>query len=222
MSSVKDYISSIIYFEGITEEELAYVAENSIPRTYPAGEIVFVEGEPAQGLWVVEQGRVKIFKLNPHGGEHILHLRGPGKTFNDIAALDGGNNPANAAALSAEVRLWLVPSDVIKAILTRNPQLAHNVIRLLAIRVRSLVSQIEDLALYSVIARLARFLLKQAEDPSLSGPGVTRTAIAAHLSTTPQTISVALRELEEAGAIDFDRHRITIIDEEALHAIAML
>lgn len=221
-STIQSHVSSVIYFRGITSEEITYVTNNSVLRTFAANEMIFLEGEPAQGLWIVESGRVKIYKLSPDGNEHILHLRGPGKTFNDIGALDGGDNPANAAALSAEVQVWLVPIDIITHVLTHNPQVALNVIRLLAKRVRSLVGQIEDLALYSVIVRLARFLIKQVDDPSLSGPGVTRTAIAAHLNTTPQTISVALRELEAAGAIEFDRHQITIVDETQLRAIALI
>ncbi|MFW5709575.1 MAG: Crp/Fnr family transcriptional regulator [Chloroflexota bacterium] len=219
--SVTRRLSSVIYFEGITSEEREYIADNSQLRTFAANETIFLEGESAQGLWIVEKGRVKIYKLSPDGNEHILHLRGPGKTFNDIGALDGGQNPANAAALSATVQVWLIPAEVITHVLSNNLQVSLNVIRLLARRVRSLVGQIEDLALYSVIVRLARFLIKQAEDPSLSGPGVTRTAIAAHLNTTPQTISVALRELETTGAIQFDRHQVTIVDEDKLHTIAM-
>lgn len=222
MVSIKNHIQSIPYFKAATEDELIYIAENSLLRTYAAGEMIFLEGERAEGLWIVEHGNVKIFKLNPDGGEHILHLRGPGKTFNDIAALDRGNNPANASALSAETHVRLITIDVITQVLTQNPQVALAVIRLLAVRVRSLVGQIENLALYSVIVRLARFLLKQAEDPSLSGPGITRTAIAAHINTTPQTVSVVLRELEIAGAIEFDRHQIIIIDEHILRSIAIL
>ena len=187
-----------------------------------AGEIIFLEGEAAEGLWIVETGQVKIFKLSADGGEHILHLRGPGKSFNDIAALDSGSNPANATALSPEAQVWLVPSEVLTYVLSQNTQVALNVIRLLAIRVRSLVGQIEDLALYSVTVRLARFLLKQAEDPTLSGPGITRTAIAAHINTTPQTISNVLHSLEESGAVEFDRHRIVIVNEPLLRSIAML
>jgi CRP-like cAMP-binding protein len=191
-------------------------------RSFSAGETLFHEGEAADGLWIVKEGHVKIFKLNPDGGEHILHLRGPGDTFNDISALDGGGNPANAAALSHNVQVWLIPSAVLTHVLTHNAQVSLNVIRLLAVRVRSLVGQIEELALYSVIVRLARFLLKQSEDPSLSGPGVTRTAIAAHINTTPQTISNLLHSLEEMGAIHFDRHHVIIVDEQLLRSIAML
>lgn len=221
-STIQSYISSVIYFRGITSEEITYITNNSVLRTYTANEIIFLEGETAEGLWIVESGYIKIYKLSPDGNEHILHLRGPGKTFNDIGALDGDNNPANAAALSAKVQVWLVPSEIITQILIQNSQVALNVIRLLAKRVRSLVGQIEDLALYSVIVRLARFLIKQIDDSSLSGPGVTRTVIAAHLNTTPQTISVALRELEATGAIEFDRHQIIIIDETQLRSIALL
>lgn len=222
LATIKHYIGSISYFDGIVEDELTYVARHSVVRTFAAGETIFLEDEPATGLWVVESGHVKIYKLSPDGGEHILHLRGPGKTFNDIAALDGGQNPANAAALSEQTRVWLIPADVIVYVLSHNARVALNVIRLLAVRVRSLVGQIEDLALYSVIARLARFLLKQASDASLSGPGVTRTAIAAHINTTPQTISNVLHTLADAGAIRFDRQHVNIIDEEILRSIAML
>jgi CRP/FNR family transcriptional regulator len=220
--NIKDHIGTISYFEGISADELAYATLQSQLHTFSAGEMIFLEGEQAAGLWIVEEGSVKIFKLSADGDEHILHLRGPGKTFNDVAALDGGNNPANAAALSAVAHVWLIPSDVITYILAHNNRVALNVIRLLAVRVRSLVGQIEDLTLYSVMVRLARFLLKQAVDPSLSGPGITRTAIAAHINTTPQTISNLLRSLEEAGAIKFDRHRIMIVNERILRSIAML
>lgn len=222
MESVQNYVKSIVYFEGIAEEEIAYITDNSVLRFYSGGELIFLEGEFAEGLWIVKKGSVKIFKLNQDGEEHILHLRGPGKTFNDISALDGGHNPANAAALSAEVVVWLIPSPIIQRVLAKNPQLALNVIKMLAGRVRSLVGQIEDLALYSVIVRLSRFLLKQDIDPSLTGPGITRTAIAAHINTTPQTISNMLRSLENAGAIRFDRHEIIIVNEAILRSIAML
>lgn len=222
MIELKNHIHTIAYFEGITEDEITYLSTHSHLRKYSANEMIFFEGDPPEGLWIVHKGRVKVFKLSTEGNEHILHLFGPGKTFNDIAALDGGGNPANTAALSSEVEVWLIPTEVLTEILLGNPQVALNIVRLMAKRVRSLVGQIEDLTLYSVIVRLARFLIKQVHDPSLSGPGVTRTAIAAHLNTTPQTISVALRELESSAAIEFDRHHIKIIDEEKLQSIAML
>lgn len=220
MSAIKNRIQSIPYFQGVTDEELNHITAHSALKHFSSGETIFLEGDATNGLWIVESGRVKIFKINPAGDEHILHLRAPYSTFNDIAVLDGGHNPANAAALYPQTSVWLVPADVVTFVLMNNPQVALNVVRMLAKRVRSLVSKIEDLALYSVIVRLARFLLKQADDPNLMG--ITRTAIASHLNTTPQTISVVLRELEAAGAIEFNRHQIIIVNEDGLRSIALL
>jgi CRP/FNR family transcriptional regulator len=218
---LRQFLLALPYFETLDPPALEVLLQQAIPRHFSGDQIIFSEGEPAAGMWLVDSGRVKIFKLNPEGEEHILHFVGEGNTFNDIAAFDGGNNPANAAALTP-VSLWLIPTAALHQLLAANPQLALRVIRLLAGRVRGLVHQIEDLALYSVSIRLARFLLKQAEDPALSGPGVTRAAIAAHLATTPESVSRSLKTLEETGAIRFDRHRIIIEREDLLRTIAAL
>ncbi|MBK8137035.1 MAG: Crp/Fnr family transcriptional regulator [Chloroflexi bacterium] len=222
MTALRDILQSLTYFQGISQVELDRLVASVVHRRVENGEHLFFEGEPSSGLWIVAEGHVKIYKLNPDGAEHILHILGPGATFNDIAAMDGGSNPANAAALTTPGAIWLLPTNALADLLMSNPRMAMNIIRLMARRVRTLVGQIEDLALYSVVVRLARFLLKQAQDPTLSGPGVTRTAIAAHINTTPQTLSVALRELEHSGAITFDRQRVRIVRNDTLRSIAML
>lgn len=220
-SQISERLAQLIYFEDLPASDLQMLAQSSVARSFSAGQIIFHAGDPATGLWIIEKGRIKITRINPEGDEHILHILGVGDTFNDIAVLDAGNNPANAIALSAAT-VRMIPSDIITHLIESNGQFALKMVRVLAKRTRSLVGQIESLALYSVIVRLSRFLLKQSEEPNLSGPGITRTAIAAHINTTPQTISVALKQLETAGAIEFDRHRIIIIDEEKLQTIALL
>lgn len=222
MLNLRATLQSLTYFQGISSEELDRLTSRAVVKRFASGSTIFIEDDTSAGLWVVADGHVKIYKLNPDGAEHILHIVGPGSTFGDIAAMDGGANPANAAAMNTDADVWLVPHEALADTLLREPRLALNLIRQLARRVRTLVGQIEDLALYSVVVRLSRFLLKQAEDPTLSGPGVTRMAIAAHINTTPQTLSVVLRELEQSGAITFDRHHVRIVREDTLRSIAML
>jgi CRP/FNR family transcriptional regulator len=183
--------------------------------------MIFGETEASGGLWLIEAGSVKVFKLTPDGREHVLHLLGPGDTFNDIAALDGGHNPANAGAAS-RVQAWVIPAAVLQATLASDHTLALAVIAGLARRVRHQVYQIEDLALRSVSGRLARFILEQAENPALAAPAVTRALIAAHLATTPESVSRALRVLEQSGAIRFDRHRILITKANLLRDLALI
>lgn len=215
------FLQGRVYFDDLQPATLELLASRSVRRTFAPGEMISIEGEPTSGMWMIESGRVRIFKVSPGGAELVLHLLGDGETFNDIPALDGGENAANAAALS-HVVAWLLPAEALREAMMRDNVLALNVIRGLTGRIRRLVRKIEDLSLYSVTVRLARFLLNQVADPSLSGPGVTRTAIAAYLNTTPQTISNVLRELEEAGAIRFDRHRIMIVREDILREIALV
>ncbi len=148
-------------------------------------------------------------------------MLGPGDSFNDIAALDGGITPANAIAMSP-VSAWLLPTEIMDRALERYPAMARAALKMMGTRIRALGHQIEDLTLYPVIVRLARFLLAQSENPSLSGPGVTRAAIAAHLATTPETISRALAKLQDTGVIRFDRHKIMITNAELLRTIAVL
>ncbi len=219
--TLAEYLHSRVYFESLSNTNLSWLAAQCQRMIYAPDETIFLEHDRSRGMWMIEQGRVKIYKVNPEGEEHIMHLLGPGNTFNEVATFDGGNNPANAGTLT-EAAVWLLPAEALNHLLTIDNALALKVIKLMAARVRSLVSQLEDLALYSVTIRLARFLLKQLEDPALSGPGVTRANIAAHLATQPETISRALRSLEQAQAIRFDRHRIIITDEKLLRTLAIL
>jgi CRP/FNR family transcriptional regulator len=220
MSQLLAILAQIPYLAVLPEDVRQQISQKVLRFEYPQGGILFFEGEVSKGLWIVEEGTVKISKLNAEGAEYILHLVSGGGSFNDIAALDGSSYPATAAALSS-VKCWVIPHRTIQNILQQHPLAAQAAIRMLTARVRSLVEELESLALYSVTARLARYLLKQAENP-IPEVGITRAAIAAHLATTPESISRSLRSLEQAGAICFNRHQIEITRPDILRALAFL
>jgi CRP-like cAMP-binding protein len=219
--AVADFLRRQALFAELPATDLDELARQARRVSLEPGQIIFLAGEPSAGLWIVESGTVKVYKLAADGREHILHLLGPGEVFNDIAAIDGLPNPANTAALSAAA-VWRVPAAALSEALLKHQALALAAVRALAARVRHLLLQIEDLALRSVTARLARFLLEQGENPSLASPAVTRATIATYLATTPESVSRALRVLEEVGAIRFDRHQIVIVRPSVLRDIAML
>lgn len=216
---LQTYLAQIHYLRILNAGEIKVVASEAVQHSFLPDQLIFSEGDESRGLWIIETGNVKISKFSPEGNEFVLHLLGPGSSFNDIAALDGGPTPANAVTINTVVA-WSIPAGVMRRILEQYPKVMRAALDMLTGRVRALTRQIEDLTLYPVIARLARFLLAQAENPTLSG--VTRAAIAAHLATTPETISRMLVRIQESGAIRFDRHRIVIVDEDLLRAIATL
>lgn len=213
--SLPSTLRQVPYFAHLSEAQLASLAQRAAPRALVPGEVIFLEGEPSAGLWILGDGRVKAYKLSPEGQEYILRFFGPGDTFNDLAALDNAANATNTMAVT-EVSAWVIPATVFAEVLQADHALALAVIQGLAGRVRHLVDRVEDLALRPVTARLARFLLEQIEDPTLAHPAVTRALIAHHLATTPESVSRSLRVLEEVGAIRFDRHRIIIVQPDTL------
>ena len=77
-------------------EVLEILSNAAIPSRYEAGSIIFLQDEPARGLFVVGRGVVKISRVSRDGREQIMQLMGPGDTFNEVSVLDGGPNPATA------------------------------------------------------------------------------------------------------------------------------
>ena len=212
-------LQKIPYFAHVTEDHLIHLSDRSIHRSFLQDEILFFEGDPSAGLWILEKGRVKAFKLSPDGQEYVMRFFGPGETFNDLAALDGSSNAVSTMAVT-DVSAWVISAVVLAEIVRTDHELCFALLQGLVGRVRHLVGQIEDLALRPVTARLARFLLEQVEDPTLAHPAITRALIASHLATTPESISRSLRVLEKMGAIQFDRHNIIISHPELLRELA--
>lgn len=208
------------YFGGLPEEILVALAAAAIERRYARGQVIFLEGEPCAGLHLIAEGEVKIFKVSPQGREQILHRVEPGHTFNDVAVLDGGPNPASAAAVS-DVSLWVIRRPDIQRLAQAYPALAWSLIESIALRTRRLVALVEDLALRSVKERLARLLLVEAGRTPASGQidraqMMTQADMAARLGTVREMIGRALRELADDGLIALDRHRIVIVDRQGL------
>jgi len=184
---------------------------------YAAGEYLFDEGEPAGGLYIVEKGQVKICRFSKEGREYILHIIEPGGTFNDVAALDGGPNPATAIALT-DATVWRVGHTELKQIAIQHPSFAWAMLESMARRTRHLVASVQDLAMRSVRGRLARLLLAQAEmaEQGHLTPTLTQEEMASRLGTVREMVGRALRALAGDGIIEFDRHRIVVLDEEKL------
>lgn len=196
------------------EEDL--LAAFSLGR-YDAGEIIMMEGELPAGLFIVASGLVKISRLSRDGREYIMRLVPPGETFNEVGVLDGSPNPATATA-QTETALWRIDRDDLKRIAMRYPDLAWALAEQVAGMARHLVDLVEDLAMRTVKGRVARLLLDEAEssDAGIVPRLLTQEEMASQLGTVREMVGRALRSLAAAGVIEFDRHRIVILDPERL------
>jgi CRP/FNR family transcriptional regulator len=215
-------LRQVPYFARLSEHVLNALRAAAVERHYARGQVIFLEGESCAGLFIVATGEVKIFKLSAQGREQILHRLVPGGTFNDVAVLDGGPNPASAAAVT-DTTLWVISRAEMQRLAQSHPALAWALIESIARRARHLVEMVEDLSLRSVKARLAKLLLAEAERSLDAGEidrshMMTQTEMAARLGTVREMVGRALRELADDGLISLDRHRIVIVDRAGLES----
>lgn len=215
-------MQSVSYLAGLGADILTDLASVACERSYVAGQVIFWEGEPVVGLYLVAEGIVKISRYSTEGREHILHLIQTGDTFNDVAALDGGPNPATATAYT-NATIYMIPRHHLRVVVERYPDLAWALIESMARRARYLVNMVEDLSMRSVKGRLARLLIEQAEaNHSGAVPRLlTQEEMASRLGTVREMVGRALRSLAAEGIIEFDRHRIVVLDAERLADIAI-
>ncbi len=209
------------FFVGLPPATLQELAQTAVHRTYNPGEIIFLEGEQATGLYFLHMGWVKIVKSSPTGREQVLRFMEPGDTFNEIIVFANLPNPATAVALeTAEV--WLLPRQSLNHALRQNPDFAQHAIAKMAERVLDLVNLVADLSLRPVTGRLARLISDNAVDGVLARPRwYTQSELAARLGTVPDVVQRALRQLEQDGLIQVERHQIRILDAAALWDIAI-
>jgi CRP-like cAMP-binding protein len=213
-----EFLKGILYFSGLSLAELESIRKLVFEKTADRAEMVLLEGEPAENLYFVASGVVKVFKTSAEGKEQILSIVRPGESFNDVPVFDGGPNPASARAMGP-VLLYGIKKNDMKAILREHPRIALNVIKVLARRVRHLVSLVEDLSFRHVIGRVARILIEHIGGEMGRGPRLTQQEMAAMAGTAREVVGRSLKALEEQGAIKMDRHRIIITDKEALQKI---
>jgi CRP/FNR family transcriptional regulator, cyclic AMP receptor protein len=198
---------------------VAALAAIAMPRRYSAGALVQLEGDPADAMYVVAGGHVKIARLGSNGREQVLNVIGPGGHFNTVPIFDGGDCPANAEALS-DVALLALPRNELLGVVEEYPPLALALLKEFTGRLRHLVELVDEISLHSVQGRLAGLLLEQAGAAARgeAGPALTQAEMAARLGTVREMIGRALKAFEVLGLIRLDRGQITILDRAGLAA----
>jgi CRP-like cAMP-binding protein len=185
-----------------------------------AGASILLQGEPAEAMYVVASGRVKVCRASPRGREQVLHTAGPGDHFNLVPMFEGGACPASVEAIT-DVTLLALPRERLHALIRKHPDLALALLKELATYLRRMVELVDDLALRTVQGRLAGLLLSLAEavDRGEDVPPLTQAEMASRLGTVREVVSRSLRSLEAAGLVSVDRGDITVLDRDGLSAL---
>lgn len=214
-----EQLKSIPYFHDLDATALERLRASLSEVRLDKGQILFTEGEPAQAMYIVRSGQVKIFKLSPDGREQVLRLAGPGDCFNEVPVFDDGPNPANVQAVESSL-LWAIRRTDMRRLVEEHPAIAIGFLRAFAGKLRYLTRKVEDLSFRSVTSRVAKLLLEIAEEDGRGGLRLrrqfTQQEMAAVVGTAREMIGRAFKALEKEGAIKLDRHRVVIVSKAAL------
>ncbi len=216
----KQIIASSVLFEGLPPQQLEDINNLAIEKTYQRGETIFFEGDKGIGFYMVGEGKVKIFKVSPMGKEHILHIFGEGEPFGEVPVFHGQPFPATAEALVKTTTIFF-PRDRFVKLVEANPSIALNMLAVLSMRLRRFASQIENLSLKEVPARLANYLLYLSQEQGGKDEiqlDISKGQLASLLGTIPETLSRIFARMSEEGLIRVEGRNIYLLDRKGLMA----
>lgn len=218
----------VALFEGLTEAQMLKLEEMSVEEQFTKGEYLFRQGEPAEWLYVVLKGRVKLVRHAPTGAATIIEIYSVGDELTAAALIEGRTYPASAKTLTDGVVMKISHYNF-KKMLAEWPLVAGNMMRELGQRYRELVENLSSLAVYNVEGRLCKVMANLARRYGILGDcrgvildlALTRQDLADITGTTLETTIRTLNRLRGNGLISWEGKRFFIPDVKALEGVTL-
>lgn len=212
-ASDRQIASGSMLLSSLPEDLAAHVLERATVQSFRRGETIFLQGDPAESVFVVLSGWVKLFRISPSGAEAVVTVLTRGSSFAEAVALRGQSYPVTAEAVT-DVRLLSIRARLLIEMMKARPELCVAVLSTTFQHLHDLVAQVEHLKAYTGAQRVAEFLLELA--PVSEGPCTVtlpydKTLIAGRLGMKPESLSRAFARLREIG-VRVQQHHAAIAD----------
>lgn len=222
-------LRGIPLFEGLSTEQMAKVAALVSIRACPARQVVVTQGEPADALFAIVKGRLKVASSGPDGRDTVLGIMAEGEVFGEVALLDDGRRSATCTAVEP-CELLVIERAQFMELLEQSPGIAIKLLQVLAGRLRRLSQRSEDAAFLDVASRLARSLLDLAtrfgERRRDSGSGMyitlklSQQELGDLVSATRESVNKHLNDWTRQGILEIHGGRMLIVDIDSLRRLA--
>lgn len=204
----------------------ALLKQTAKERSFRKKEFIYLAGDRAGDLYLLDQGRVRLFKHSPQGRNLTLSIVEPGDLFGEMGLFAGGRHESHAQALS-DGFLYAIPRRHLQFFLEQDPSLAVLVMENLGQRLETVERRLGDLVFKSVPQRLAALLLDLAGPTALSGSGparlphhYTHQQLADMINTHRETVTKVVNRFRDDQLVDVDRREIVLLDMERLREMA--
>ncbi len=211
-------ITEIPLFSGLNSQQLSILNDITYVNDCSEGEILFLEGEPADALYVILDGEVKIIKVTAEGKEIILETMGKGDFFGEMGILEEKNRSATAL-INKKTKLLVLEKGNFIRFIKAYPEIALKMIVELSHRLRQANQEIEGLAFLDVKSRLKRLLLRLAKKSDGVGlmeiaREITHQEMAKYIGSSRETVTRLLNRLETEGIIEVQENKIVLKNME--------
>lgn len=210
----------------ISEEDLLVLIANSLQIKAEAGSYLFFQGDPADSLYFLTEGHIRLISFTPEGQQVLMHVVTPGNFFAIIALVPGSTYPVSAeVTLDSTLLKW--SKNSLQKVLKTVPVFALQAMRLMSERLQEYQQRFKEIATQRVERRLARTLIRLASQSGVkSNEGIvinlplTRQDLAEMIGTTLYTVSRFLSHWENQGIILSRREKVIIVNSHLLMCIA--
>jgi CRP/FNR family transcriptional regulator, cyclic AMP receptor protein len=209
-------------FHEVDRAALSGLASRSQPVHFPRGHLAFAEGDPGDRLYVIIEGKVKIGRRSPCGRDNLLTILGPSDVFGELSIFDPGPRTSSASAVT-RVHAISIDRDAMSAWIARHPDIAGQLLRLLARRLRHTNDSLTDLVFTDAAGRVANQLLQLAQrfgtregDVLRVVHDLTQEEIAQLVGSSRETVNKAMCNFSQRGWIHSEGKTVFIHDSNRL------
>ncbi len=223
---LRDLVAGVPWLGGLDDEAVGALLADSRIRSLKSREWLFRQEAPAHWLYIVISGAVRLVRSAADGHLATIRCVERGGPLGELSMVSREGRYLYSAESLRRTQLLVIPAGRCRALLDAQPACRAEFMSRLALE---LTERLEDLALLTqadAMARLVSYILRQLPSGRANGPRVVRLTIpkcwlAAQLAMTPETLSRLLSRLREAGAINVERQRLVLLDEQKLHDIML-
>jgi CRP/FNR family transcriptional regulator len=219
---VEGVLASAPLFAALDPDSAATLEKALTSRTVSRGHIVFKEGDPGDRLFIVLEGKCKIYRASADGRENLIAVLGPGEMFGELSLFDPGPRTASVAAVT-DSTLASLDHDDLRPLLLERPGVGVELLRALAQRLRRTNDAMADLVFTDVPGRVAKALLELAAkfgvveaDGTRVRHDLTQEELAQLVGASRETVNKALSEFAHRGWLRIEGRSVLLIDPERL------
>jgi CRP/FNR family transcriptional regulator, cyclic AMP receptor protein len=227
VESVTGLLETAPPFSVLHPDDLTALASRMRFRSYRAGEAIFRQGDAARSLYVIHQGRVKLFNSSSTDQERLIAVLGPGQVFGELEVLSGDARVMGARAVD-HVVVFAMDRHLLRAVLKTRSAFTRRLLELVARRLRRADQATQDLIFFDAGTRLARRLVELADDhgrPVEDGAividlPITQKEVAQMIGVNRASVNRLIRSLVERGLIEWNQGRPLVLQPDVLRSLA--